>query len=388
MLVLTFYQRVNSITYTLYKLYNKKFIQQTRGVIELTSAQQMLWQIFNIQHKPTQNFVLERDSKTHIFDYEKIFQHKLLTELQPDIVIHKISVGGDEFNSICRLNELMLDKISSYNHLAPILQPQELTLASFGQQAFVHAKHYACFNNSFHNTLEQPFNMLFHGETAHNKELNFFASSGLIFSEIADKIPDLTDKKHGRGKWIAVYITDVHTTLCAIKNGKSQYCTSSEIWHEIIGFSQAEPIDPSIVTKIQEMDNSSIEQIIRRIGSYNLDNLSHNKYASLSELLADNSIDTQTIRNYYARQISANISKLGTILGGIDGIIFSGAIGQNNAALRTLICDNLEWLGIKLSRKSNLENQPRIHKKNSTIQAFIVPAEAENAMLKQLIERI
>lgn len=388
MLVLTFYQRVNSITYTLYKLYNKKFIQQTRGIIEITSAQQMFWQIFNIQHKPIQNFVLERDSKVHLFDYDKIFHHKLIAELHPDIVIHKISVGGDEFNSICRLNELILDKIADYNNLAPVLQPQEITLAHFGQQAFATAKHYACFNNSFHNTIELPFNMFFHGESQRNNPLNYFASSGLIFAEIADKIPDLTEKKHGRGKWVAIYITDVHTTLCAIKNGKSQYCTSSEMWHEIIGFSQAERIDPSIVINLLAHESTSAEQIIKRISSYNLDNLSHNHYATLTEMLASNTPETLPLKNYFARQISISISKLATILGGLDGIIFSGNIGQNNAELRTLICNNLEWMGLNLSRKANLENQPKIHKKNSTIQAFVVHAEAENAMLKQLIERI
>lgn len=388
MLVLTFYHRQNSITYTLYKLYNKKFIFQTKGIIELNSSNQISWQVFNIQQKPIIHLILDKDNKEQVFDYHKIFSHHLIADLKPNVIINKISVGGAEFNNICRLNDIILDKIANYNHLAPHIQPMEIALAKHSQTIFTQAKHYVCFNDSFHATIDKPTNIFFKNINEENPDIDFFGSSGLIFAGIADKIPDLTDKKMSRGKWIIIYLENNHTTLCAIKNGKSRYCTSSEIWHELSGFSHSEMIDPTIIHKIARLNNQPIDKTLKNISTYNLDNLTNNSYNSMDDLLSDKEINTNLAKNYYSQQISHAICKLGTILHGVNGIIFTGKIGQNNSEIRNMICNQLEWIGIELSNKANLENQTKLHKKDSKVQIFLLPAEAEYAMLKQLFERI
>lgn len=388
MFILTFYHQQESITYTLYKLYNKKFISQLRGLIQLTAVNQLSWQVFNGQNKLTKHIILDNQNMQNGFNYENIFKHSFFHEMNPEIVVHKISIGGSEFTSICRLNQITIEKLTKYIQFAPRLQTAELSLATSSQIVFNNAKHYACFNDEFHHTIEETPNLFLGEQPAKLTKITRQGTNGLIFSRITDKIPDLADKKIGKGKWIIVFIDNYQTTLCAIKNNKSRNCTSSEIYHELPSFQHSELIDLDYLKIVAQINQMDIATIIDEFARNNLNQQTAYKFNNLLEVLESNDESANRIINKFAEQISQAICKQGTLLHGINGIIFTGEIGQKQAKLRQMICNHLAWVGINISNKSNLENQTIISKKDSQIQIFTLPAEPEQAMLKQLSERL
>ena len=170
-----------------------------------------------------------------------------------------------------------------------------------------------------------------------------------------------------KGRWIIAYLQDSLNVCCAIKNGKSSYCTSSTLHNELPSIYTAGYGDLKLNILIN--DNS--------VSDANLLTISGHKVASLEEIINLNSEDTQLSLDYYTNQISDTIAKLVNVVQGIDGIVFTGKLGQNSSRLRQLIC-----------HKSNLENQCKLHKKSSKIGVFTMLAEPESAMLQQLAKRI
>lgn len=388
MFILTFYHQQESIAYTLYKLYNKKFISQLRGLIQLTAVNQLSWQVFNGQNKLTKHIILDNQNMQNGFNYETIFKHSFFHDMNPEIVMHKISVGGFEFSSICRLNQITIEKLTKYIQFAPRLQAAELSLATSSQIVFNNAKHYACFNDEFHNTIEEIPNLFLSEQPAKLTKIKHQGTNGLIFSRIADKIPDLADKKMGKGKWIIVFIDNYQTTLCAIKNSKSRNCTSSEIYHELPSFQHSELVDLDYLQTVAQINEINVATIVDKFARNNLNQQTAYKFNNLLELLESSDDQDNRIIAKLAEQISQAVCKQGTLLHGINGIIFTGEIGQKQAKLRQMICNHLAWVGINISNKSNLENQTIISKKDSQIQIFTLPSEPEQAMLKQLSERL
>lgn len=64
-------------------------------------------------------------------------------------------------------------------------------------------------------------------------------------------------------------------------------------------------------------------------------------------------------------------------LGGIDGLVFTAGIGENDAEIRRRICQSSAWLGIELDAEGNARNGPRISTPGSKVSAWVIPTNEE-----------
>ena len=74
-------------------------------------------------------------------------------------------------------------------------------------------------------------------------------------------------------------------------------------------------------------------------------------------------------------------------LGGLDGLIFTGGIGENAALIRARVCRDARWLGIELDEDANLEGGPCISEPGSPVSAWVIPTD-ENLMLARHTRRL
>jgi acetate kinase len=321
MLILTVFHKKSSIVYSLYKTYQKKFVLQMRGLIDVSNTNEYTWEIFNSQHQKTHDSSLKIDV-AHENKYSKIAEHLFFNDLNPSIIIHKFSKYDAKDNDILRLDTPLLNTLKQQIEEDRLIDKLEIDLADAIFSKFTQAKHYACFSNSFHAKTEIINSINFDSNTQAPP------SKGLLFSSILLKLGDFTKQSIKKNKWIIIYVSKEELCVNAIK------------------------------------DNSSKVYYNEYLSS---NNVSHNE-------LTD--------------KIIALICQLGTKLNGVNGIIFTGSVGLKSAKLRQIICQNLEWVGIKFSNKLNLENRPKISKKSSNIEVFNILAEPETFMLKQLSERL
>lgn len=379
MLVLTIYQSYHKISYKIFKLFNKKHSLQRRGKISWNETNTGSWIIYNAQNKQLQNQPFKLPVRNDgAVDYSKIVTDDNFSDYNFDFIVHKIACGGNEFNDITLLNSIVIEQLQQYNTLAPNEQEADLALASAYLTNYAHAKHYACFDTSFHQYIAPKHRIISLSAKHLAQGIQNYGSLGLVFGGISAKFGDISDKKTAKGRWIIAYLQDNLNVCCAIKSGKSSYCTSSALHSEL----------PSIYTagygdlKLSTLTNDS------SVSDANLLTISGHQVASLEEIINLSTEEAQLSLDYYINQISESITKLVGINQGVDGIVFTGKLGQNNSKLRQLICHKLEWLGVSISNKANLENQCKLHKKSSKIGVFTMLAEPESAMLQQLAKRI
>lgn len=341
MQILTFFYAENKIRYTSNKLYNKKFIWQSTGVIEKVDDR-VIWSIHDAQNKNAIQYDLEISFQDICNDYQYIFNNKYFAQIkQPDVVLHKISIGSQNGDEISRLTEINTAVLAKFANLAPNTQIQELQLAGAAQITYKKAKHYACFNDGFQAIDGDNYNSFL----PFIVDAPFHATDSLIFASINKKIPNLIEKKVCKGKWIILNLEKSSTSLCGIKSGKARYATSSELKQEINSY----------------QDYMSVE---------------------------DESVTPKAQLTKYTHKIAQSICSIASILNGIDGIIFTGKIGVENTEVRNMICTQLEWLGIHISNKLNSEKRIKISKKSSNTSVFVFEANPESRMLELLSERL
>jgi len=69
-------------------------------------------------------------------------------------------------------------------------------------------------------------------------------------------------------------------------------------------------------------------------------------------------------------------------MGGLDALAFTGGIGENDAAIRAAIMDGMAWTGLVARRAGDAEKGPRLHQSDSSVEAWIVPADEETTIAR------
>jgi acetate kinase len=95
------------------------------------------------------------------------------------------------------------------------------------------------------------------------------------------------------------------------------------------------------------------------------------------ELLASGEPAARFALDYFVYRVCLALGEMAAALEGIDGVIFTGGIGENAPELRRRICGKAAWLGLQLDNAANLEGGPRITKPSSPVSAWVIPTDEE-----------
>ena len=94
----------------------------------------------------------------------------------------------------------------------------------------------------------------------------------------------------------------------------------------------------------------------------------------------------------FVYSVARGIAVLAAASDGIDALVFTGAIGEASAEIRSRICDRSAWLGIEVDEHANLAGGPRISQEAGQVSAWVIPTNEElvvarhTAMLLGLVE--
>lgn len=318
-----------------------------------------------------------------------LFAHKKFNQFNPNIVINRVVHGGSDYKGITLLHQKTLIHLSMYNQLAPLHQPYNLLIAEFLMQSIPKAKHYACFDTAFHQTMPL-INKVYAIPWQYTESgVRRYGFHGLSYQYLASRLDAVIDYKLARQRWVMAHLGS-GSSVCALKNKKS-VATS-------MGFSVAEglpmatrcgELDPQIPTYLIhkfKLTESQVNDILYHKSG--LLGLSNGFSSDMKTLSLSSDKQARFAVEFYCLQVASYIAKLATINGGIDGLIFSGGIGENSALIRDKIVDSLAWMGLALSKKANNSNKIKIHKKISKIPILVLPTDEEQSMVNEFLLRL
>ena len=84
--------------------------------------------------------------------------------------------------------------------------------------------------------------------------------------------------------------------------------------------------------------------------------------------------------DYFVDRCAREIGSLVAALGGLDAIVFTGGIGQNEAQLRQRICRRCEWLGVEIDQDENNSAAKTISSAASKVRVVVIPADEEGVI--------
>jgi len=147
-------------------------------------------------------------------------------------------------------------------------------------------------------------------------------------------------------------------------------------------------LDPGVVLHLQTqmgMSAAEVEDLLyNRSGLLGVSGLS----SDMRTLSISQAPEAEEAMTLYAWRAAREAGALVSALGGLDGIVFTAGIGENDASMRARICKRLEWLGVTIDEEANSKSGPRINGANSSVKVYVIPTDEEVMIARHSLDLV
>ena len=302
-----------------------------------------------------------------------------------DAVGHRVVHGGEIFSESVLITEDVIEKIESCSSLAPLHNPAAILGIRACQKAMSGVPAVAVFDTAFHQTMPKE-NYLYpipyeYYEKYRIRKYGFHGTSHEYVSRVAANLEnkDIKDLK------IVTCHLGQGASICAIDGGKS-IDTSMGLspLGGIAMVTRSGDLDPSVVTDIMERENLSAKAVNtllnKKSGLYGITGLNPDfREIELASYEEEKYPKAKIAIDLFTKTIAQYVARYAVSLKGIDVLVFTGGIGENQVNIRKKICENLEWMGVKLDLdKNNVKSEElKISTPDAKVVTYVIPTNEE-----------
>lgn len=307
------------------------------------------------------------DHNEAILRIERLFVEDQLP--MPDAIGHRVVHGGPRLRNHCIIDKDVLNELEAAVAFAPLHTPASLALIRFCTEHFPELPQVACFDTTFHKDLPEVARVLPIARELQMEGIQRYGFHGLscesILRQLETNMPERLIIAHlGNG-----------ASVTAIEDAKS-VDTSMGLTPAggLMMGTRSGDLDPGVMLYLlqqQKFDADTLEDLLNhRSGLLGISGLSCDMRV-LHQAAATNKHAKLAIKMfcYFVRK---EIAAMIAAMEGIDMLVFTGGIGENDSVVRDEICSGLSWIGILLDEASNQAGSNPIHKLSSSCAVHVL----------------
>jgi acetate kinase len=289
---------------------------------------------------------------------------------------HRIVHGGVKFNTPIRLTADLLDELSKLVPLAPLHQPHNLAPIRTIFHAAPHIPQVACFDTAFHRTQSHIAQSFALPRRFSETGVRRYGFHGLSYEYLVSRLRELCPEV-ASGRIVMAHLGN-GASLCAIHEGRS--VTSTMGFTAVDGLmmgTRCGALDAGVILYLMQahqMDAAAIEDLIyRQSGLLGVSGIS----SDMRTLRASSDASAREAIELFVYRIVRETGSLIAALGGIDALVFSGGIGENDRATRAEVVEGCRWTGMILDPERNARGEGRISADISSVPVWVIPTDEE-----------
>lgn len=292
---------------------------------------------------------------------------------------HRVVHGGDLFADAVSVDDTSLAGIENLVTLAPLHQPQNLRLIRAIAELKPGLPQTASFDTAFHRTQSDVIRRFAIPREWFDKGVKRYGFHGLSYAYIASALKTLEPETAG-GRAVVAHLGS-GASLCALENGVSR--DTSMGFSTIDGVPMATrsgAIDPGVLFHLIEAHGLNIRQvedlIYKQSGLLGLSGIS----ADSRILLETPSKEACEALDVFTFRIAGEVARLSATLGGLDTLVFTAGIGENQPAIRRSVVERLRFLGLLLDDEANDRNDTFISLEESRVKIRVIATDEEQVI--------
>lgn len=321
---------------------------------------------------------------------------KLLTDAEigvisdPDqvaVVGHRVVHGGEKFASTQLISPEVKSKIKELFPLAPLHNPANFLGIEVAEQIFSKAKQVAVFDTAFHQTQpEVAYRMAIPNEFYEKHGIRNYGFHGTSHKYVSERAIEYL--KQSNLKLITIHLGN-GCSMAAVQDGK---CMDTSMglgpMNGLIMGTRAGDIDQSVIFHLVNQLGYSLSEVNallnKKSGMLGLTGFSDMR--DIQAQISQGNQEAQLAYELYAYRIKKYIGSFTAVMNGLNAVIFTGGVGENDRMTRQLVCEQMEYLGIQLDPLKNEGRKQAIQEiqgKDSDVKLLVIPTNEELEIAKQ-----
>lgn len=307
---------------------------------------------------------------------------------------HRVVHGGESFAESVVITDEVMKAIEDCNDLAPLHNPANLIGIRACQELMPSVPMVAVFDTAFHQTM--PKKAYFYGlphEYYEKYKVRRYGFHGTSHSYVSKRVAEILGKDYSELKTIVCHLGN-GASISAVQGGK---CVDTSMGltplEGLIMGTRSGDLDPAILEFIANKENLTLAEVTnvlnKKSGVLGLSGVSSD-FRDLEAAANDgNQWAIDTLDTYYYR-VAKYIGSYAAAMNGVDVIVFTAGVGENNPPGREQIISYLGYLGADVvPEKNNFRGEERvISSDNAKVTVMVVPTNEELAIARETVRLV
>lgn len=290
---------------------------------------------------------------------------------------HRVVHGGEAFSGSVIIDEQVIEAINTCADLAPLHNPPNIIGINACREIMPDVPMIGVFDTAFHQTMPPHAYLYALPYKLYQKhKIRRYGFHGTSHKYVAQRAAAMLGKPIEDTKIITCHLGN-GSSITAVKGGKS--IDTSMGFTPLAGVcmgTRSGNIDPAIITFLMEKENLSYKEINdvlnKESGVFGVSGVSSD-FRDLDAAAEEGNEQAKLALDLFAYSVKKYIGQYAAVMGGVDAVVFTAGIGENNANMRLNIAAGLEFMGIKIDKEKN------------TIRGKEVDVSAPGAKVKTLV---
>lgn len=311
-------------------------------------------------------------------------EYKVIDSLDEiEAIGHRLAHGGEKIAESVVIDDHVVDVLKECTDLAPLHNPAGIIGIEACKKVMPGKPMVGVFDTTFHQTIpEERYLYPIPYEYYEKYGIRKYGFHGTSHMYVSRRLAEIENKPIEDLKIISCHLGQ-GSSVCAIESGKS--VDTSMGLTPLAGVpmvTRSGDIDPSVVTYIMKKENKTadeVETLLNKVsGVQGISGLAPDFRVIENESVQGNKRALIAMNNF-KYSVAGFVAKYAATMNGVDAIIFTGGVGENQINIRKGICERLGFMGVELDENRNnvKSEETLISKDSSKVRIYVIPTNEE-----------
>ena len=306
---------------------------------------------------------------------------------------HRLVHGGEKFASSVVITDEVKKAVEECNDLAPLHNPANLIGVAACEKLMPGTPMVAVFDTAFHQTMpEKAYMYGLPYEYYEKYKVRRYGFHGTSHSFVSKRAAEVMGKSYDEVKTIVCHLGN-GSSVSAVLNGK---CVDTSMGltplEGLVMGTRSGDIDPAIMEFIAKKENLDIEGVMevlnKKSGVFGLSGGLSSDFRDLTDAMNAGDKKATIAMDVFSYRVAKYIGSYAAAMNGVDDIVFTAGIGENDDYVREEVCKYLGYLGVDFDSEVNKGlrgKEAELTKEGSKVKVFVIPTNEELAIARETL---
>ena len=306
---------------------------------------------------------------------------------------HRVVHGGEKFAKSVVITDEVISAVEECNDLAPLHNPANLIGIRVCSELMPGVPQVAVFDTAFHQTMpEKAYMYGLPYEYYEKYKVRRYGFHGTSHSFVSKRAAEVMGKSYDEVKTIVCHLGN-GSSVSAVLNGK---CVDTSMGltplEGLVMGTRSGDIDPAIMEFIAKKENLDIEGVMevlnKKSGVFGISGGLSSDFRDLTDAMNAGDKKAKIAMDVFSYRVAKYIGSYAAAMNGVDDIVFTAGIGENDDYVRQEVCKYLGYLGVDFDFEVNTGlrgKEAELTKEGSKVKVFVIPTNEELAIARETL---